>query len=128
MSDFATAVVDEAEPGVRVARVAAELGLRRLLQHDDALGAGLARSNRRFMRRAAATDHDDVALFPTHSFPPARMRPALVGTAPSIRSTNEECQTVTGSLRGFATSWSEPKPFTEMSKLLPSGSVARVSA
>src|SRR5262249_36711031 len=37
------------------------LGLGRLLQHHDALGARLTRRHGGFKRRAAAADHDDVA-------------------------------------------------------------------
>src|SRR5262249_15873304 len=132
LPDLASAVVDEAEARVRVAGIAAELALRRLLQHHDALGAGLARRHRRLVCRAAAADDTDVPLF--------RAQPLLRANGSSARprfawppfvqcvTTASDRQAVTGSLRALALCSSEPKPLTEMSKLFPSGSVARVSA
>src|SRR5215208_3087041 len=53
----------EAEADVGELRIATGFLLRRFLQHDDALGAGLFRGDRSFERGAAAPDHDDVAFF-----------------------------------------------------------------
>ena len=62
LSDFLGAGVHETEAGAGIARVAAVFGLRRLLQHHHALGACLTCGDRRLEGRAAAADHDDVAL------------------------------------------------------------------
>src|SRR5262249_9829961 len=53
LPDFARARVHETKAGAGIARVAAVFRLRRLLQHDDAPGAPLARRNRGLEGRAA---------------------------------------------------------------------------
>ena len=62
LADFLRARMHEAKAGSGIARVAAVFGLRRLLQHHDALGAGLACRDGRLERGAAAADDDDVAM------------------------------------------------------------------
>ena len=61
LPDLAGAAMDEAEASPGIAGIAAIFGFRRLLQHHDAFGAGLARGDRRLEGRAAAADHHDVA-------------------------------------------------------------------
>src|SRR5207302_4016100 len=70
------------------ARVAAVLGLRRLLQHHDPLGAALARRDRRLEGRAAAADDNDVA--PLHA-PHGLLLRNLVGWA---KARNAPCPRV----------------------------------
>src|SRR5829696_1887364 len=62
LANLTAAVVDEAKAGMRIAGIAAELALRGLFQHDNALGAGLASRDRRFMGRAPAANNNDVAM------------------------------------------------------------------
>ncbi len=51
----------EAETDMGELRIAAGFVLGRLLEHDDAFGAGLPGRDRGFERGAAAADDDDVA-------------------------------------------------------------------
>ena len=117
LPDFPATVVDEAEAGVGIARIAAEFAFRRLFQHDDALGAALTRGHGGFVRRAPAADDNDIAgLLADHQLPR------------TLSVIDDGRQATTDSFFFVSAPSSEPKPATEMSKLLPSGSVARVSA
>jgi len=58
--------VNEAKTGMGKAGVAAELALRRLLQHHDALGAGLPGGDSSFERRAAAAHDNNINFFALH--------------------------------------------------------------
>ena len=77
----------------------------------------LTRGHGRFVRRAAAANDNDIAvLLADHRTPR------------TLSDLQDGRQAATGSFFFVSAPSSDPNPATEMSKLLPSGSVARVSA
>ena len=65
-ADLVGAGKDPAKSGVRIARVAAELRLRRFLQHHDSWRTGLLGRHRRFKGGAAAADDNYRNVFRSH--------------------------------------------------------------
>ena len=63
LTNFLGAAVPEPKAGAGIAGIAAIFRFRRLLEHDDPIGAVLPRRDRGIERGASSADDDDVARF-----------------------------------------------------------------